>query len=215
MIDAKKTSTSVLILSIIVAMFIAFNGLTTNVKIAMIAYAVICFGLIVVITGSRGLNFALVGSPFVGDSLKGLGVGVGFIILNNLNSALSLGAPAALLSLEPAFKFASIVVVAPVAEEFFFRGFLYPFFTNLFGGRRIVGAAVQAMLFAVFHFSVYGGFLGFGYTAGLFVGAFVFGLAMAWLVTPKGKGDSSSLEAAIIAHLVFNAYLLAQQGGLM
>lgn len=212
--NPKKATTSLLFVAIIVAFFIAFNGQSTNVKISMIAYASMCAIGIVLLNGARGFSFALVGDNITGDVLKGALVGGAFIVLNNLNSALSLGAPASLLSLEPAFLAGALIIVAPVVEEFFFRGMVYPFIVNSLGGRYVIAAVLQGALFAIYHFAVYGGFLGFGYSTGIFFGAFVFGTTMAWLVTPRGSGDSTTLESPIVAHAIFNGYLLAQSGGL-
>lgn len=212
MINPKRASVGLLIVAMFTAFFIAFNGATANVKISMIAYAAMCSVLIVLILGAKGFRLNLIGDAVVPDVLLGAAVGGGFIFLNNLSSAFSLGAPAALISLEPVFLFSALVFVAPVVEEFIFRGLLYPFLIGSLGGRYLLAALFQAAVFAGFHFAVYGGFIGFEYSAGVFFGAFVFGTAMALLVSPRGKMSTTRLEAAIVAHAVFNGYLLAQQG---
>jgi len=207
--DAKKLSIAVLLVSIVVSFFVAFNGQEINVKISMLAYATMAAVLIALISGAgRSLNFSLVGESITVDVIKGAAAGVAFIVLNNLNNALSLGAPAALLSLEPAFLLVAICVVAPIVEEFFFRGLLYPFLYKTTGS-NIISMPLQGAIFALYHFAVYGGFLGLNYSPGIFIGAFVFGTAMSFLVKQSGAARNiTTLEAPIIAHAIFNGYLL-------
>lgn len=209
--SAKKLSIALLLIGLVVSFFIAFNGADTNVKISMMAYAVVSAVLIVIITGAKGLEFSLVGDALGGDILKGFLVGGAFIVLNQMNSAFSLGAPAALLSLEAAFLVAAIVIVAPIVEEFLFRGLLYPFLYNSLGENNWVAMPLTGIIFAVFHFTVYGGFLALKYSPGLFVGAFMFGTVMCYFVQQThGISRITTLETPIVAHAVFNAYLLNQ-----
>jgi len=79
------------------------------------------------------------------------------------------------------------VVVAPVAEEFIFRGMLYPFVKQL-GSPRAALFGVSA-IFAAIHFD-----------AGTIVPLFALALALTWLYEM-----TDNLLAPIAAHSLFNA----------
>jgi membrane protease YdiL (CAAX protease family) len=79
------------------------------------------------------------------------------------------------------------VVLAPVAEEFIFRGMLFPFVKQL-GWPRLAWLGVNA-LFALIHFDL-----------AIFVPLFVFALALTWLYE-----KTDNLLAPIVAHSLFNA----------
>jgi membrane protease YdiL (CAAX protease family) len=83
------------------------------------------------------------------------------------------------------------VAIAPVAEEFVFRGVLFPFVKQL-GFPKSAWLGVSA-LFALIHFD-----------AGTFVPLFAFALALTWLYE-----TTDSLLAPIVAHGLFNAANLA------
>jgi membrane protease YdiL (CAAX protease family) len=84
----------------------------------------------------------------------------------------------------------SVVVIAPVAEEFVFRGMLYPFVKQL-GSPRAALFGVSA-IFAAIHFD-----------AGTFVPLFALALALTWLYE-----TTDNLLAPIAAHSLFNATIL-------
>jgi len=83
------------------------------------------------------------------------------------------------------------IVLAPVAEEFIFRGVLFPFFKQL--GRPEVAWIGVSLLFALIH----------GYVAGM-IPLFVLALALTWLYEV-----TDNLLAPIFAHALFNAVNLA------
>jgi membrane protease YdiL (CAAX protease family) len=83
------------------------------------------------------------------------------------------------------------VVLAPVAEEFIFRGLLFPFIRQL-GFPRLAWLGVSA-LFALIHWD-----------AATFAPLFVLALALTWLYNQTGN-----LLAPITAHALFNAVNLA------
>ncbi len=87
--------------------------------------------------------------------------------------------------------FALIVVVAPVAEESFFRGFLLPVFAGRWG--FWVGASFASMLFAMAHLA-----------PGVMLPAFVSGMLLAWLYRRTG-----SLWNCCMAHGAQNALAFA------
>lgn len=79
------------------------------------------------------------------------------------------------------------IVVAPVAEEFIFRGMLFPFLRQL-GFPKLAWFGVSA-LFALIHMN-----------APAFLALFVFALALTWLYE-----RTDNLLAPITAHALFNA----------
>lgn len=79
------------------------------------------------------------------------------------------------------------IVIAPVAEEFIFRGMLFPFVKQL-GFPKLAWFGVSA-LFALIHMN-----------APTFVPLFVFALALTWLYE-----RTDNLLAPITAHALFNA----------
>ena len=79
------------------------------------------------------------------------------------------------------------VVIAPVAEEFIFRGMLFPFIRQ-FGFPRFAWFGVSA-LFALIHLNL-----------PTFLPLFVFALALTWLYE-----KTDNLLAPITAHALFNA----------
>jgi membrane protease YdiL (CAAX protease family) len=83
------------------------------------------------------------------------------------------------------------VVIAPVAEEFVFRGMLYPFVKQL--GRPRAALFGVSALFAAIHFD-----------AGTFVPLFALALALTWLYEM-----TDNLLAPIAMHSLFNAINLA------
>jgi membrane protease YdiL (CAAX protease family) len=83
------------------------------------------------------------------------------------------------------------VVIAPVAEEFVFRGMFYPFVKQL-GSPRLAFFGVSA-LFAEIHFDM-----------GTLVPLFALALALTWLYE-----KTDNLLAPIAAHALFNATNLA------
>lgn len=83
------------------------------------------------------------------------------------------------------------VVIAPIAEEFIFRGMLFPFIQQL-GYPKFAWFGVSA-LFALIHMN-----------APTFVPLFVFALALTWLYE-----KTDNLLAPITAHALFNATNLA------
>ena len=83
------------------------------------------------------------------------------------------------------------VVLAPVAEEFIFRGLLYPFIKQLgYPRAALVGIS---LVFALIHDD-----------AAAFVPLFVLALALTWLYE-----KTDNLLAPITAHALFNAANLA------
>ena len=79
------------------------------------------------------------------------------------------------------------IIIAPFAEEFIFRGVLFPYVKRL-GWPGLAWVGVSA-LFALIHLS-----------AAVFLPLFLFGLALTWLYN-----KTDNLLAPITAHALFNA----------
>ena len=92
----------------------------------------------------------------------------------------------ALAIIDPWLAFASIVILAPIAEELFFRGVIFNAFLRE-GGRRWAFLGSSA-LFAAIHLSLVA-----------FVPIFVLGLALAWVYD-----RTNNLLAPIAMHMVVN-----------
>ena len=92
----------------------------------------------------------------------------------------------ALAIIDPWLAFASIVILAPIAEEVFFRGVIFNAFLRE-GGRRWAFIGSSA-LFAAIHLSLV-----------VFVPIFVLGLALAWVYE-----RTNNLLAPIAMHMVVN-----------
>lgn len=93
--------------------------------------------------------------------------------------------------------FIVVVVAAPVIEELFFRGFIYPAFRERWG--ITAGIIVSGLLFAIFHFNLY-----------VFVPIAVVGFALAYLYERTG-----SLGPPIMLHAINNliSVVLIYYGG--
>ncbi|MEL6983835.1 MAG: type II CAAX endopeptidase family protein [Actinomycetota bacterium] len=86
----------------------------------------------------------------------------------------------------------SVVVMAPLAEEWFYRGMLLSALVRRIGA--VGGAVGSSVVFAVIHLEPI-----------LYPGLFVFALVLAWLTLRTGR-----LGVAIVAHLAFNATTVVQ-----
>ncbi len=84
--------------------------------------------------------------------------------------------------------FVLAVIMAPIFEETFFRGFLFRGFANSWGW--VAGAAVSAAIFSLLHLQL-----------DIFVPLFALGFALAWVYHRTG-----SLWSNITLHAVFNAF---------
>ena len=82
------------------------------------------------------------------------------------------------------------VIVAPLAEEVFFRGFLFPAIGRRYG--LVWGIVVSGALFAIAHVG-----------SGGLVPAFILGILLAWLYWKTG-----SLWPCILTHFAYNSLVL-------
>jgi len=84
-----------------------------------------------------------------------------------------------------------IVILAPLAEEMFFRGFLYRFLRGRFS--FILSAVVSSAVFSLLHYNI-----------SSFLGIFVLGLCFAYIYEKK-----QSLVYPVILHFLHNLFTLA------
>ena len=97
---------------------------------------------------------------------------------------------AALDGIERIPTFAIVGVLAPVAEEIFFRGFLLAALVSVVGGLR--GALVSSAVFSAAHFNI-----------GTLLPIFVMGMLLAWLYLRTG-----SIWPPVVAHAAQNLLAL-------
>ncbi|MGH1492942.1 MAG: lysostaphin resistance A-like protein [Acidimicrobiales bacterium] len=86
----------------------------------------------------------------------------------------------------------AVIVVAPIVEEWFFRGMLLPTLSRRFG--VVAGIISSSVVFALVHREVI-----------LLPGLFCFALILAWLTAKSGR-----IGPAIVAHMAFNATTVVQ-----
>jgi len=136
--------------------------------------------------------------------LWGVGIGIIFIVINRLTQSIfSLGLPT--LPQQVIGGVMVGIIVAPILEEIFFRGLIYSVLKEATRSKwtAIIG---QAVAFSMFHFLAWtGGFYaGLGTMSGAFISAGIFGI-IAQIIVNK----TDSLVGSIIAHMIFNTFLLA------
>jgi membrane protease YdiL (CAAX protease family) len=95
-----------------------------------------------------------------------------------------------------------VILVAPILEEFLFRWLIQNFAQNA-TKMFITAVAIQGAVFALFHWYVYGGLFT---NQTPFLGAFVFGCSMPFLI----RYNKGNLVPAILAHSLFNFYLASR-----
>lgn len=86
----------------------------------------------------------------------------------------------------------SVVVMAPLAEEWFYRGMLLSALARRMG--PVAATVASSAVFALIHLEPI-----------LFPGLFVFALVLAWLTIRTGR-----IGVAVVAHLAFNATTVVQ-----
>lgn len=117
------------------------------------------------------------------------------IFVNSLYPEFAIGFPTEKLSQEG--KYVTISVVAPISEEFAFRLLGLGILETIFG---IFAVPIQAGIFALMHWQVYG--LGL---QSAFIGAFVIGTILGWYMYQKRS--FYAFLGVIIFHAGFNTWL--------
>lgn len=145
---------------------------------------------------------------YLKDSAIGSSTGIGYLILNAVTPTFSLGLPQIPLALGSTFRFIITAIGAPVFEESFFRGVLLGKFREYFDTKTDqekafwISNIVQALLFGLFHSAVYGAFITL---SSAYISAVFFGLVAGYM-TEK----TNSLLPSILAHMIFNGFLITQ-----
>lgn len=143
----------------------------------------------------------------------GLGVFVGFFVLNKVAPAFSLFTPQAPFSLGNFFRGVVIIIFAPILEAGSFRGALMKFIMEKYKLSFAKANIIQGNLFGGYHLLAYGIFLGalktltelFGATiaiSGSIITAIAYGILIGYLVY---KFNSILVELA--SHMPINAGL--------
>ena len=83
-----------------------------------------------------------------------------------------------------------IIVIAPVTEEIFFRGLIYPYLRSKFG--EIKGLIANGLVFGLAHFSFW-----------VFIPTFLGGIILGWIYR-----RTQSLYSAMLAHGVWNLIIV-------
>lgn len=133
------------------------------------------------------------------DALPGIVLGAVFGVAHKINSAITLNLPPAPLQFFG--NFLTAIVVAPVVEESFFRGWLDPWLEEK-TGNAYASVFLTAIAFALFHFGVYGQFLIGNILT--FLTAFVFSIFFSAIAR-----TTNSLVGSITAHAIINLVILS------
>jgi len=180
---------------------------------AAISYIVLGMVSLFIYRNYNAQDTLLIGPKVVKDIIVGLAWGAGFIALNNIIPAFSIGLPTSAFALETQSRFLIVVGVAPVIEELFFRGIMFSYLLGKFKGllsplsgikdKTIMfwtAVIIQALAFSAYHAAAYGSF---ELASGSFFVAALAGVLFA-LIASRQK----SVTSAIMAHVAFNGWLL-------
>ena len=209
--EEHKRAIILAIIGIILSSWVMFNEqlfFTSAIMLIVFLFVSIFFYIIMpLIFKSKKEKSILFGidQNFIGDGIIGLFVGGAFYLINNFGSvtglAIIIGIPSVPLALPEAGKFLIICVVAPIAEELFFRSHLLGLFkTAILKDSNFsfhIANFIQAGCFMSFHYYAYGSsLLSMG---GAFASAFIFGTLMGYLML-----KTKSVLPGIVVHGMVN-----------
>jgi len=201
----KKSVYTFAFIGLLVCGFIIFNYGPSEFKFAGIQYAAfILLGLAIMYLVFKSGTSNLIG---VGDKVKanvlfGFGFGAGFIFLNVLSPAISIGFPTIPQALGGAFfTFFIVALTAPIVEEFFFRLAMLNYLQSNLKLKPVFAVPAQALVFAIYHVTAYQSSL--ASAGGAFFGAFIFGCVAGGIANYK-----KSIIPGTVMHSMFNAWLL-------
>ena len=147
---------------------------------------------------------------WITDLFIGIGAAITFIFLGKIFPMLgTIGIPSISQSIAgEAGRFILIVIVAAIAEEFFFREFLQDFFDEKLKAFGLdlpyfIAALISSALFALFHFTAYSGSL--SAAGGSFLSAAIVGFGFCYI----RKWTKSNI-GNIMAHAVLNFWILTK-----
>lgn len=147
--------------------------------------------------------------------LTGLGIGIGFFLINKLNPAFSIGIPSLPISISSNIKWFIIIIIAPIIETILFDGALLSALMDLYGLNIHYANSIKSTIFAGHHLLSYGILLGclqkwseiFGQVtaiSGLLIAAFTASMCFGYVVRANGIRN---LLAAMIVHGIINFIL--------
>lgn len=192
----KKT-----ILYVIAVLLIATLWITTNYEFqagsiyTLLALGSLAFYFILKETKTKNeliLKFTTRGG------IWGLVLGAGFILINILGGRIVIGIPE-VQSLTNSAQLLTVGLVYPIIEEIAFKFAIFNFIKKR--APFISAAIITSVLFMLFHFLAYGGSL--LVNTGLLFGAFLFSF-VSFLVVAR----ANSIFPAIVAHIMFNSFLI-------
>jgi membrane protease YdiL (CAAX protease family) len=141
---------------------------------------------------SKNLPVRILLGGLVGVGLGGLVLGAQILI--GYDSSGGVPAPLSWSALDYAVMVISVSVVAPITEEFYFRGIMFRGALKYFDGKQNPYGFLTALLYSSFLFSIIHGYDLFGAVA-VFMGGMVFALLY---------HKTDSIITAIIAHAAYN-----------
>jgi len=133
------------------------------------------------------------------DAAPGLGLGGLFGVLHAVSPAITMNLPPQ--PFQMVGNVATAIGIAPAAEEFVFRGLIEGWIEEKTHSKYLAVFGT-ALSFALFHFSVYGGFI-LGNIMTFFT-AFMFSIFFSVI-----KRYTNSLVGSTIAHMIINAIILS------
>lgn len=147
--------------------------------------------------------------------LWGLGIGGAFLLISYIAPSFSLLTPTLSLSVSEDIRWAIIVILAPIAEEYF-RSATMGYIRDIYKSKFWTTNIFQAIIFALLHTLVYGVALNaydkwidvygaFGAVAGSLVAAFAFGLLSGYMME-KFK----DIVPSIGSHQIINFWLVSK-----
>lgn len=146
---------------------------------------------------------------WVADILIGIAAGVVFMILKSIAPGIgAIGIPSVPQAIAGNIgRFLIIVVVASIAEEFFFREFVLDFFDDKLKGFGLdpsyfIAALISSVAFALFHFSAYSSSL--SAAGGSFISAAIAGMCFAYI-----RKFTNSNIGNIMTHATINFLIIA------
>lgn len=149
------------------------------------------------------MEFIGVDADWKQDALWGCGLGALVIMLNWLIPQFTIGFPT-LPAATLGEKVFIICILAPMAEEFLFRGILLGILRNFMP--NMVANTAQASAFALFHMNAYAAAFslqGIAAASGAFIAAGIFGMLAGGITLWR-----NSLLPGIALHMIFNAFLM-------
>lgn len=192
-------------IGILLSLFLYLNSTGTTFLKTVSVYVLI--GLVILVAYQFLITKKIFGveifdkSDWVKDIMIGAGIGIVFILLNQISPAITIGFPGEVLDSTGTNRAITVGAIAPILEEGLFRGLFMGILLS-FGVGFLLSNVVQAVGFTVFHISAYGLLAS---SSGAYFGAMLFALGMGFLIKWR-----KNLLSVIIVHSIFNLYLVSK-----